>query len=82
MADVLRDHRFAQSVSVHQDRVAGFRQEVQRQSAFNDIAFDLSGPGPVKVRHGLELFDLGEAETPFRAAVGTQVDFDILVIIS
>jgi hypothetical protein len=70
MADVLGDHRLAQPVGAHQDQVAGLREEVQRQSTFNDIAFDLAGPGPVEVGHGLKLLDLGEAQPPFQTAVG------------
>ena len=53
-----------------QDQVAGLGEEVQRQRAFDDIAFDLGGPRPIEVGHGFELLDLGKAQPPFQAAVG------------
>ena len=51
VADVLGNHGLAQTVGADQDQVAGFGEEVLRQSPFNDVAFDLGGPGPVEVSH-------------------------------
>ena len=51
-------------------RLRASRQEVQRQCPFDHIAFDLGGPGPVEVGHGLELLDLADAQPPFQTAVG------------
>ena len=70
VADVLGNHGLAQTVGADQDQVAGFGEKVQRQRPFNDVAFDLGGPGPVVVGHGLKLLDLGEAQPPFQTAVG------------
>jgi hypothetical protein len=70
IADVLGDHCLAQPVGTHQDQVAGLGEEVQRQRAFNDIAFDLGGPGPIEIGHGLKLLDLRKAQPPFQTAVG------------
>ena len=53
------------------------REKVQRQGAFDDIAFDLGGPGPVEVGHGFELLDAGEAQAPFQTAVGAFGDFGL-----
>ena len=69
VADVLGNHRFAQTVATDQDQVAGFGEEVQGESAFDNVALDLGGPGPIEVGHGLKLLDLGDAEPPLQAAV-------------
>ena len=53
------------------------RKKVQRQRAFDDIAFDLGGPGPVEIGHGLEALDAGEAQAPFQAAAGAFGDFGL-----
>ena len=68
VADVLGDHGFAQTVAAHQNEIAGFAEKVERQSAFDDIAFDLGGPGPIEVGHGLEAFDAADAQAPFQTA--------------
>src|ERR1022692_2668753 len=60
VGDILSDHRLAQTVAAHQDEIAGFNQKIQRQRAFDDVAFDLSGPGPIEVGHGLESLDAAE----------------------
>ena len=44
MAKILGNHGFAQAVAADQDEVAGFAQEVEREGAFNNVAFDLGGP--------------------------------------
>ena len=69
VADVLGDHRFAQTVAADQDQVAGFGEEVQREGAFDNVAFDLGGPGPIEVGHGLELLDADDAQAALQAAV-------------
>ncbi len=46
MADVLRDHGLAQSVSANQDEVAGLGKEVQRKRPFAPAIED---PAPVDV---------------------------------
>ena len=35
-------------------RLRASAKKVQRQRAFDDLAFDLGGPGPIEVGHGLE----------------------------
>ena len=49
-------------------RLRASRKKVQRQRAFDDVAFDLGGPGPIEVGHGLEALDAAEAQTPLQAA--------------
>jgi len=55
VSDVLSDHGFAQTIPAHQDEIAGFAEEIQGQGTFDDIAFDLSGPGPIESAMGLNL---------------------------
>ena len=68
VTDVLGDHRLAQTVAADQDEVAGFGKKVQRQSALDDVAFDLGGPGPIEVGHGFESLDAGRPQSPFQTA--------------
>ena len=68
VSDVLSDHRLAQTVAAHQDEIAGFAQKIQRQRAFDDVAFDLGGPGPIEVGHGLESLDAADPQPPLQAA--------------
>ena len=37
-------------------------RKIQRQRAFNHVAFDLRGPSPIEVRHGLEALNAAEAQ--------------------
>jgi len=48
----------AQAIGTNQNQVTSLREEVQGQCPFDHIAFDLLGPRPVEVGHGLELLDL------------------------
>ena len=68
VSDILSDHRLAQTVAAHQDEIACFSKKVQRQRAFDDIAFDLGGPGPIEVDHGLESLDATDPQPPLQAA--------------
>ena len=68
MTEVLGNHRFAQAVAAHHDEVAGFAKKIKRQRAFNDVALDLGGPGPIEVGHGLEAFDPADPQTALKAA--------------
>ena len=77
VTDVLGDHRFAQTVAADQDEVAGLGKKVQRQSALDDIAFDLGGPGPIEVGHGLESLDAAEPQAPLQAAARAFGDFGL-----
>ena len=54
MAEVLRDHRFAQAVAAHQNEIAGFPEEVGREGAVNDVALALVGQPPDKIDEGVE----------------------------
>jgi hypothetical protein len=58
VADVLSNHGLAQSVGAHQDEIAGFAKEVQRQGTLDDITFDLRGPGPFEVSYGLKFLSI------------------------
>ena len=71
MRDVLSDHRLAQAVAAHQNEIAGFAKKIQRQRAFDDVAFDLGGPGPIEVCHGLEALDAADAQAPLQAPART-----------
>jgi len=68
MADVLGDEGFAQAVGTEQDQVAAFADEVQRQGAFDRLAVDLLGPGPVEVGDGLEAPEARVLQATFQAA--------------
>ena len=43
-------------------------KKIQRQRAFDDVAFDLGGPGPIEVGHGLEAFDAADPQAALQAA--------------
>ena len=68
VADVLSDHGFAQTVAAHQNQVQSRAHKIERQSALDHLAFDLGGPGPIEVGHGLEAFDAADAQTALQAA--------------
>src|SRR5271157_108852 len=70
VSDVLSDHRLPQTVAAHQDEIAGFPKKIQRQRAFDNVAFDLSGPGPIEAGHGLESLDAADAQPALQAAAG------------
>src|SRR5271156_3380752 len=67
VSDVLSDHRLAQTVAAYQDEIACFAKKIQGQRALDDIAFDLGGPGPIEVRHGLESLDATDPQPPLQA---------------
>ena len=69
MAEVLSNHRLAQAICTDKNQVSALGQKVQRQSALNDVAFDLLGPGPVEVGHGLELLNLRHPQPAFQTAM-------------
>ena len=71
----LSDHGLAQAVAADQDEVTAFGKEVQRQSPFDNIPFDLGGPGPFEVGHGFESLDAGQTLTPFQTAARAFGDF-------
>ena len=73
VSNVLSDHRLAQTVAAHQDKIAGFAKEIQRQRAFDDIAFDLGGPRPIEVGHGLESLNAAYPQPPLQAAARASV---------
>ena len=75
VTDVLSDHRFAQAVAADQNEISAFGKEVQRQSALDDVAFDLGGPGPFEVGDGFESLDAGQTQPPFQTAARTLGDF-------
>src|ERR1039458_292582 len=77
VADVLRDHGFAQTVGAHEDEVAGLGEEVQRERPFDDIAFDVRGPGPFEVSHGLELLDFCRAQAALETAMSALCNLDL-----
>ena len=74
VADVFRDHRLSQTVAANQNKVASGVKKIKRQRAFDDITFDLGGPGPVEVnqmrfqllRRRLESLDSADAQTPLQ----------------
>ena len=68
MSDVLSDHRLAQTIAAHQDEIACLAKKIERQRALDDIAFDLGGPGPIEVGHGLESLDAADPQPPFQTA--------------
>src|SRR5580692_12201875 len=68
VSDVLSDHRLAQTVAAHQDEIACFTKKLQGQRALDDVAFDLGGPGPIEVGHGLESLDAADPQAPLQAA--------------
>src|SRR5271163_2292774 len=68
VSDVLSDHRLAQTVAAHQDEIACLAKKIQGQRALDDVAFDLGGPGPIEVGHGLESLDAADPQTPLQAA--------------
>src|SRR5450755_4099361 len=68
VSDVLSDHRLAQTVAAHQDEIASFAKKLQRQRAFDDIAFNLGGPRPIEVGHGLESLDAADPQPPLQTA--------------
>ena len=70
VTNVLRNHRLAQTVRAHQHEVASFAKKIERQSALNNIAFDLERPRPIEVGDGLEGLDAAEAQTPLQGAAG------------
>ena len=70
MTDVLGNHCLAQAVAANQYQVAGFREEIQRESALDNVTFDLSGPSPIEVGDGLETLNPREAQTALKASPG------------
>src|SRR5882762_6535424 len=68
VTDVLGDHRLAQTVAAHQNEIACLAQNVERQRALDDIAFDLGGPGPIEVGDGLEALDATDPQTPLQTS--------------
>jgi len=77
MTDILGDHGLAQAVAADQHEVASFGDKVQRQSPLDHVAFDLTGPGPIKIGHGLESLNSGKPQTAFQAATGAVGDFSL-----
>lgn len=71
MAEVLGNHRLAQTVSAHQDKVARFAEKVERQGTLDEVAFDLGGPSPIEVGHGLEVLDTAKPQPPLQTAPRT-----------
>ena len=56
-------------------RLRASRKKVQRQRALDDVAFDLGGPGPIEVGHGLEAFDAADPQAALQAAARAFGDF-------
>ena len=71
MSDILGDHRLAQTVPADQDEIARFSQKIQSKCAFNEVAFDLGGPGPIEVGHRFEALNAAETQSPLQAAART-----------
>jgi len=68
VTDIFGDQCFAQTIAADQHQIPGFGKKVQRERPFHDITVDPGGPGPIEIRHELEVFDAGVTEPPLQAA--------------
>jgi len=71
VSDILSDHGLAQPIAAHQNEIARFTQKVQRQGTFNNVAFNLRGPGPIEVCHRLESLNAAEPQPRCQTAART-----------
>lgn len=75
MRDVFGDHGLSQTVGSDQDEIAALLDEVQSQSALDNIAIDFLRPVPIKVGHDFETSDAGALEPACQRALAAVMTF-------
>jgi len=60
-----------------ENEIARLRQEVQRECAFNDLAFDFGRPGPFVVHHGFKALDPRDGQATLQAVARAFLGFGL-----